>query len=348
VARAVAVQLGAIQPDVTPGVAGSDTIRAWRLTTLALDILNWQSLAPRAAHPLVRPSLPPEAIEKASAYLEDAVRYDPDFGDAWAALGVSQTLLGKSAESWRSFGKATALGAGHHPTAVLGAAFVRMRQGRYDEAATILQNAIARHPGFLHARGYLGELYIERKDWAKAREVFDAYAAQVPEHPWVLAQRGYVRAKQGDFDGAIADSIAAIDQLPESAYLMLELASRYVDAGKLLGAEETLEKAIEKNPDNSSAYVRLGYVYLLQGKDELAIPITEQALANADFARRARDRGYAHLNLVRAYGHQGDLDRAFDHLTKAKAAGVRSFRELTTDPELGELRDDARFEKIVP
>src|SRR5690606_36074037 len=107
-----------------------------------------------------------------------------------------------------------------------------------------------------------------------------------------------------------------------------------------------LKQAIEGNPQASTAYVRLGYEYLLQGKDELVVPITEKALANASFAR-PRDRGDAQLNLARAYGHQGKLDEAFEHLGQAKHLGA-SLSEVKQDPQLERLRQDARFTKLQP
>lgn len=344
VARAAAKALGAEQPQVDPGAFGTTNLRAWRLTALALEILNWQSLSPSAANASTPLNLPESALKKAGAYLADAVRHDPDYGEAWAGVGVVQALSGKSDLAWRAFGKATALGFGHDPTAVLGASFVRMREGRWNDAARILASAVERHPGFLHARGYLGELYLARGDFQNALEVFNAYAQLVPGQPWVLAQRGYAKAKLGDTAGAIADTTAAVDLLPSSAYLRLELASRYIDAGKLLGAEDALKQAIQSNPNASTAYVRLGYVYLLQGKDDLVVPITQKALANATFAR-SKDRGYAHLNLARAYGHQGKLDNAFEHLGQAKALGA-SLAEVQTDPRLEALRKDGRFAKL--
>jgi tetratricopeptide (TPR) repeat protein len=347
-ARSLATALGAKSPDVSLGAFGTENLRAWRLTTLALDILNWQSLSPRAAHPKVPLRLPAAAIQKARGYLEDATRYDSDYGEAWAALGVAQALVGETSAAWRSFGKATALGFGHHPTATLGASFVRMREGKQKEAENILVSAIKRHPGFLHARGYLGELYLQQQRYADALKVFDDYAALVPNQPWVLAQRGYTKSKLKDFAGAIADSTAAVDMLPKSAYLQLELASRYIDAEKLFGAEEALGKAVEMHPSGSLAYVRLGYVYLLQGKNDLVVSATKKALANASFGKRRRDKAYAHLNLAQAYGRKGKLDDAFEHLEQAKKTGARmSFKSLKSDPALASMRKDPRFQKLT-
>jgi tetratricopeptide (TPR) repeat protein len=345
-ARALAHELGASKPNIAAGAFGTTNLRAWMNTTLALETINWQSLSPRAADPNAPLRLPEAAVKKARDQLVAATKFDPEYGEAWAGLGVAQAVLGDTQAAWRALGKATALGFGHHPSAVLGAYFVRMRQGKLDEAEKILEAAIARHPGFLHARGYLGELYNHLGRRREAKATFQAYHDIAPKQPWVLIQLGYTKARTGDYVGSIADTIAAVDMIPNSPYMLIELASRYIDAKKLAGAEDALQHAAELFPDEGRVFVRLGYVYLLEGRDDLAIPTTLKGLALANVENRRRDRGYAHLNLGRAYGHQGDVDKAIEHLAEAKKLGIRSFSEVEKDPNLKALREDARFAKL--
>jgi tetratricopeptide (TPR) repeat protein len=345
-ARALASELGAKEPNISQGAFGTTSLKAWRLVTLAQATLDWQSLGPQAAEKSTALALPKAAVESAAAQLTSATQLDADYGEAWATLGVAQALLGNTREAWRSFGKATALGSGHHPTAVVGASFVRMREGRFEEAAGILRSGVDRNPGFLHARGYLGELYNHLGRHKEALAAFEEYAKLAPAQPWVLAQRGYTKSRLGDHTGAVSDTIAAVDLVPDSPALLIQLASRYIDAGKLIGAEDALMQAMKIRPDEARVYVRLGYVYLLQGKDELAIPVSEKALVQAKLGASNRDRAYAHLNLARAYGRQGDLDRAFSHLAKAKSEGLPSLAELDTDPKLAGMRKDPRYKKV--
>ncbi len=344
-AEILARELGAAQPTVEAGAFGTQSLRAWRATALGLEILNWQSLSPRAADLNMPLALPRAALEKARDWFVTATREDPEYGEAWGGLGVAQALLGQTDAAWKSLGKATALGFGHDPTAVLGASFLRMREGRWDDALAILQSAVERHPGFLHARGYIGEMYNHIGRHKEALAAFEAYAKIAPNHPWVLTQLGYTKSKLGDHASAIADTIAAADLLPDSPAVLIQLASRYIDANKLAGAEDALQHALKLFPNEPKIYVRLGYVYLLQGKDELVIPLSEKALLLAPLAVERRDIGYAHLNLARAHGHQGNLDKAFEHLKKAKEAGVTSFSEVTGDTGLKKLRADPRYSK---
>ncbi len=343
IAKVLAADLrGKLNPSA--GGVGTRVLDAWRETALAEQVLSWQSLAPRAADPQVPLVLPKEALAAARGRLEHATKLDPGYRQAWASLGVALALLGDDKAALAAFDHAKK-GKDPHPGAVLGGAFVRMRARQVDEAAEMLKLAISQRPGFLHARGTLGELYNHVGRHKEARAVFEDYLKVAPGQPWVLAQLGYTKSKLHDHVGAVADTIAAVDALPDSPSLLIELASRYIDAGKLAGAEDALRHALDKFPDEARIYVRLGYVYLLQGQDELAIPISEKGLALAQRPERRKDKGYAHLNLARAYGHRGELDRAFAHLQQAKESGITSFAEIAGDPTLKGLRDDPRYAK---
>jgi tetratricopeptide (TPR) repeat protein/TolB-like protein len=349
-AQVAEVLAKAIEPeklDTRVGTFGTVVLRAWREATLAQRTLAWQSLGPVAADPATPLSLPGTAVQEAKRHLETAVALDPTYGDAWAYLGLVQALLGNTAQAAESFRKARAASKDTNPSAVLASAFVSMRQGRFEEALSMLKDGVDHSPGFLHARGYLGELYNHLGRHKEALAAFDSYLQIAPLQPWVLAQRGYTKSKLSDHVGAIADTIKAVDLVPNSPSLLIQLASRYIDAGKLIGAEDALRHALDAHPREARIYARLGYVYLLQGKDDLAIAISEKALLTAEFTNRLRDRAYAHLNLARAYGHQGKLDRAFESLTAAKGEDATvPFSEIAQDPKLDSLRKDPRYQKL--
>ncbi|MEK7383465.1 MAG: tetratricopeptide repeat protein, partial [Elusimicrobiota bacterium] len=220
-------------------------------------------------------------------------------------------------------------------------------QGRYDEAVALLRSATEARPGFLHARGSLGELYNHLGRYKEGLATFQDYVATAPAQPWALAMQGYSKGKLGDHLGAIADSIKAVDMLPSSPSLLVELASRYIDAGKLIGAEDALMHALELHPKEARVYVRLGYVYLLEHKEDLAITLSEKGLVEAEFGNRRRERAYAHLNLARAYGRRGDLDKAFAHARQALDDGPVPLSQLTEDPGLAAMRADPRFRALA-
>jgi len=333
--------------DVRPGAFGTKVLWAWREDALAHQTLAWQSLAPASADPSAPAGLPLTAVQQARSHAQHAVALDPGYGDAWAVLAFANALLDDRAQCVAAFAKAKAASKDFNPFAVLAGAFADVHQGRAEDALAKYADALTRYPGFLHARGYLGELYNKLGRHKEALAVFEAYLQLAPKQPWTLAQRGYTKSKLGDHIGAIADTIKAVDMLPRSPSLLVQLASRYIDANKLIGAEDTLMHALEMHPKEARIYTRLGYVYLLQGKDDLAIAISEKALLQAEFATRMRDRAYAHLNLARAYGHGGQIDKAMESLTLAHSEDATvPFSEIADDPKLEQLRADPRYKKL--
>ncbi len=342
----LAKEIGIETLDTTPGAFGTLNIYAWRFTTLAQAITTWQSLAPRAADPRSPPKLREYQIKQAHHYLEEAVALDATFGEAWAALGVVEALAGRSGPALAAVNTALEHSQRFHPNAILAASFVRMRQGRVDGAVEVLEQAVAAHPGFLHARGYLGELYSLRGEHQKALDTFDAYHRIAPGQPWVLAQRGYSKSKLGDSAGAIADTEAALAIAPASVNLRIELASRRIDAGLLSAAGDLLRDIIAFNPDLAVAYTRLGYVHLLAGEDAQAIQLTEKAIGYGPSGQRHRDLAYAHLNLARAQGRAGKIDLAFVYLGRALELADVSIKDIETDPKLEGMRKDPRFRAI--
>jgi len=229
----------------------------------------------------------------------------------------------------------------------LATSFVHVRKGESEHAAEILRIALIERPGFLHARGYLGELLATQKKHKEALAVFDEYLTEVPGQPWVLVQRGYSKGKVGDHGGAIADTLAALALVPGAPAFRVELASRYIDAGKLEEARELLAKLVAEHPDMAVAYTRLGYVHLLLGDDRRAITVTEKAVGYGSYGQRRRDLAYAHLNLARAHGHGGAIDRAIAHLEKAVSLAAISLGAVDRDPKLEALRKDARYGALV-
>src|SRR5262249_26349137 len=146
-------------------------------------------------------------------------------------------------------------------------------------------------------------------------------------------------------DDAIAATQKAVALFPESPDLLTELASRYIDAENYADAATTLERAHKLQPEDGRIFVRLGYVYLLQGKDAQAVKMTEKGLTFLDANRERRELLYAHLNLARAWGRMGEYDVALEQLTESKKFGLKDCSELEADPKLAKFRADARYQK---
>ncbi len=322
-------------------------IEALEAATRAFMLLREQSLSPRAANPQVQLQISAERLAQARDLAKKATAVAPKFPCGWVALALAKAMAGEPDKATELLNKARDVAPRDSPRMVLVRAFVAMRQGKFDRAEVVLRKALEAHPGFLHGRGSLAELLLHFGRLRESRHAFERYLQLNPGHPWVMAKIGYVNSKLGQDDLAIEMTQQAVNLLPDSTYLLTELASRQIDVGDLAGAQTSLERVLELAPDHARAQVRLGYVKLLRGDDEGAIAISQRVIETARGSRNRRERAYAHLNLARAYGHQGKVDESLEQLAMARKEAEINLDEFELDEALKPVREDPRYMEIV-
>jgi len=316
---------------------------AWLALFEAVALLGPQSLSPRSASQSTPPALDAKARAIVRGLLGKALATDRTLRSAHSCLAVIEALEGNDKAAGTELGAAAG---GPQPMTTLAAAFVHMREANAELAARAYSDAIAARPGFLHARGSLGQLYNHVGRFREAAAVFRAYAQAAPRQPWALAQLGYTLARQKKHDEARAVTEQALALDPTSTALQTELASRAIDAGRFDDAAAVLGKVLAAWPQDGKALVRASYVELLRGGDEQAVVLGKRALAVIDATRERQDAMYAQVNLARAYGHKGDLDAAVAALAAAKALGLHSGDELVADAKLAQLVADPRYRAL--
>ena len=153
---------------------------------------------------------------------------------------------------------------------------------------------------------------------------------------WVLAGA----AVDGDAAGAAPDPL----ETPRSATSELELQrARELIRGKQFDEATRILRAVtEREPENAGAWYLLGYALHAGGDLDAALP------AHAKAAEFPATRAAASYNAACAWSLQGDRERSFEWLRKAVEAGFDNPELLRTDPELDNVRADARFVEFLP
>ena len=315
-----------------------------------------------------------DSIERAIAAFEQATRHDPEYIQAWAALGGAYGLKGS---------------------------FLSL-QDLVERAVEIERRALALDPDFAEAHMWLGAALLQqgRTDDAIA-EMREAQRLD-PQNGMVyqaLARALWVG--KGDFAGAIPLFEKAIELNPEAGYSYLQLGLLLAWEGRFERAEEVCRRAVELQDQYISgnaglqvvgANARLGYVFYLQQRYDEAIREYERGLAfvassdhalkertaieinmkmgaayhrmgrSADAARhferaqkmhaalsaRGADDPFTRYYIAGLHALRGDRDRAFDSLERVSAR----YPELTAarmrrDPDLDSLRGDSRFIRLT-
>jgi len=258
-----------------------------------------------------------DSLERAIALLERATRQDPDYAEAWAALGLAHNLKG----SFMSLPELQLRAIEHERRAIaldpdlaaarlwLGSAYVGL--GRYDEAVPEIREALRLEPDNASAHAWLARAY------------------------WI---------GEGRLDDGVRELEHTIDLNPDAGYSYLQLSLLYALAGRLDDAEKAARRAIDLQEQYISgndgmqvvgAHARLGHVQYLRGNYQEAVASYERELAflsSSDHALRARTSIELHQKLGAALLRMGARARAERHFELALRAHAHRVAEGADDP----------------
>jgi tetratricopeptide (TPR) repeat protein len=264
----------------------------------------------------------PQPLEGASAVeaeCQQALQFDPQLGYARAHLAVLLGLKGQTAEAFKE--AAEARKGRFVAMSYLAESFAARISGNEAASKHALEQAVKERPGFLHALGYLAQDRMTEHDYKAALSDWDKYLSRAPDHPFALGQKGHALARLGQLTDALGSTRMALERDPGDAELLIELASRQIDAGQDREAESTLRQALEIYPPRPLAKLRLGYLYLRQKRGQDARDLLGEAITEAWREDESRTRGVAYADMARVAGLEGKLNEAIEYLSAARAEG---------------------------
>jgi tetratricopeptide (TPR) repeat protein len=291
---------------------------------------------------MLNDSLVDEAIE----LCEESKRLDGSFEATRAALGLAYALKGRKRQAELYLGSVKNSKA-MLPLYWIGKFWVLSRYYNVDQALEVLEDAIDIYPGFLLARGYLGESLNTMRRSDAALKIFEAYLDQVPNQPWVMGQLGYTYSKLRKSDAAIQWTKKGLRTNPDDGVLMLMLASRMVDTNRLEDSVSILRRIINEGNRRGEVYLRLGYSLLLLDRHSEAERYFRTALMKSSTASEWRTRGRARYDLAKLWMRLDNPDNAIRQLRMAVKEGFRNLRYFELDPDFAPLQKDRRFKKLI-
>lgn len=122
----------------------------------------------------------------------------------------------------------------------------------------------------------------------------------------------------------------------------LARASQLMQAQDWPAAAQVLDQLTTLEPDNARAWLLLGFVRHSQGEFDKAL---EAEMKAAQFPATAPN---AMFNAACTYARKGDTENAFAWLEKARDTGRFDMTRIAGDDDLKSLRDDPRFQKLLP
>jgi len=188
-------------------------------------------------------------------------------------------------------------------SASAGLARVYLQRSRDQQAADVLERALADHPGDRYAMRLLGTAYrrLGRNEEADFALAVGALGEPVWADPWtdemMQFRRGFaVRLKDATayfVAGRMDEAMALLQQLrrekPDDIALLNHLGEVYVAAGKLDEGTAMLEEVVAKEPERFEAHVNLASAYLKRNELAKARAEADRALALSPTLGRAHE-----------------------------------------------------------
>jgi Flp pilus assembly protein TadD len=141
-----------------------------------------------------------------------------------------------------------------------------------------------------------GTLYVERRQYQRAIENYDAAVRLKPDDEKLYYHRGNAFNNTGRYQLAIEDYNKAIRLKPDLAVAYANRGNAYRSLGHNQLAIEDYSATIRLRPDDARAYNNRGISYLLQGKYDDACNDAQKACALGDcnILKSAKGKGYCH------------------------------------------------------
>ncbi|HLZ49717.1 MAG TPA: tetratricopeptide repeat protein [Candidatus Acidoferrum sp.] len=209
----------------------------------------------------------------------------------------------------------------------------------------------------------MGDLYMIRKQFREAAELFKKLSDKDPRNPVYLNKLGIALHQQEALGQALKYYERAVKVDPQYADAENNVGTIWYQRKKYNKAIKAYEKAIKMRDDMAVLYSNLGYAYFSDKKYEEAIAAFRHALAldpmlfehngslNGSILqdRSVGDRGRFDFLLAKSFAQAGDLDHCIHYLRKAKDEGYKDFSDIKKDPAFAAaLKNPAVQELLVP
>jgi TolB-like protein/cytochrome c-type biogenesis protein CcmH/NrfG len=283
-----------------------------------------------------------EDTGKAIMLLQEAIRLDPGYAQAWVEL--AETYLVGLDNSWTGVSE----------------------QAGYAQVRSAAERALQLDPNVPRAHGILGGILVWADyNWAGAQ----AQYALDPYSPATQVQLAEIAVAMGRLD----DSIDLLRQVllrdPLSTEANYSLAVRLLDAGRAAEAESQLRKLLEIRPLAARTHYGLALTFLARGRypeafEEMqhetdyawrtaGLPLAYWAVgrrAEADAALETVKEQYADtgsFQIAESYAYRGDKGLAFAWLDRAYRLRDPGLFRLKTDFLFKHLRSDPRYKGLL-
>ena len=268
-----------------------------------------------------------ERWPEARKTLEEIERYYPDDLRSVVRLGYLDLEQKNYDAAAARFERALQSNPEQHEVAYL-LGLVKRRAGDLDGAVALFERVPPEHERYLDARLQIAGIYEHKRDYARALAEAEAMRARSPSRQLDLYSAS-LRAKAGDFDGAVSFLRGLLDASPGDEELLYNLGVIHGEAGHPPEALSYMQQVLEKNPNHPGALNYVGYSLAENGAD---LDRAEKMISKA--LEQRPDDGYITDSLGWVYYMRARPLVQGGHVDAGRALLERAIRELEKAAEL--------------
>jgi tetratricopeptide (TPR) repeat protein len=207
----------------------------------------------------------------------------------------------------------------------------------------------------------LGDLYMVRKDYRNAAQIYKRLSDHDPRNPVYLNKLGIALHQQAALSLALKYYERASKADPLYADAQNNIGTIWYQRKRYSKAIRAYHKAIAIRSDMAVLYSNLAYAYFGDKKYEQAISSFRQALSldpqlfehNSSRSgsllqdRSVSDRGRFYFLLAKSYAESGNLERCLIYLRKAKDEGYKELSSAKSDPSFAAVLKDPGIQEVL-
>ena len=273
----------------------------------------------------------PGNVDRALALFEQAVKLDPLFVRAHAAIGEAAWLKYRFTKDARWVDRARASTmealrlAPDDPSVRYALAVIEHGTGHPDAAIATLEQVLDAQPASDDAHRLLGRIYSERRDFSKAIEELREALKIRPDYPTNVRALGLAYFDQGKLNDAIAMFTRVTELQPDNASAFQNLGTAYHAAGQFDRALIAYERASSLAPSVNSLS-NIGILHHARRDYDGAIAAYRKSLALQP------KNAATHRNLADSLWAAGNRSAARAEYEKAIDAANESLKINAADP----------------
>ncbi len=218
---------------------------------------------------------------------------------------------------------------------------VRRRSNDDTAALAAFDRIPPEHKHYSEARTQIAAIYEHRQEYGKALEEVERALAAKPSRALEL-YGATLRAKTGDFEGAVAFLETLLSQEPENDELYYNLGVVYGEQERTEEAIRYMHQALEHNPDNASALNYIGYTWAESGDnlDEAEAMIARALELRPDDGYIVDSMGWVYYMRARPLVESGQHGEARQYIDRALQELERADELTGGDPVISEHLGD--------